>query len=67
MFLAGYLPWYYGHAPASQVRGVTAALLVRLRAHPPNIPPPMAYLQGQVRGIGMERDGDRLGGARERA
>jgi len=57
VFLAGYLPWYYGHGPASAIQRATPALRVGLRAHPPNIPPPMAHLHGQVKGIGMARNG----------
>jgi len=56
-FLAGYLPFYYGHAPASDIRGETAAFGRYLRAHPPNIPPAMQSLQGQVAGIAMAQAG----------
>jgi hypothetical protein len=56
-FLAGYLPYYYGHAPATDVRADTSALLRYLRAHPPNVPPAMQSLQGQVAGIAMTRVG----------
>jgi hypothetical protein len=39
LFLAGYLGYLYGHAPASQVKGATAALLHSLEDHPPRISP----------------------------
>lgn len=56
-FLAGYLPYYYGHAPASDVHGDTAALERHLAAHSPNVPPAMQSLQGRVAGIAMVRAG----------
>lgn len=56
-FLVGYLPYYYGHAPASEVRADSAALERSLRAHTPNIPPAMQSLQGQVAGIAMTHSG----------
>lgn len=56
-FLKGYLPYYYGHAPAMDVRADTPALARYLRAHPPNVPPAMQSLQGQVAGIVMTRSG----------
>jgi hypothetical protein len=40
-FLAGYLAYLYGHAPATAVRDATPALLRSLRAHPPLVPPAM--------------------------
>jgi hypothetical protein len=52
-FLGGYLPYYYGHAPATDVHGDTPALARYLRAHPPNIPPVMQRLQGRAAGIAM--------------
>jgi hypothetical protein len=39
LFLAGYLGYLYGHAPASQIEGATSALIRSLRAHPPRISP----------------------------
>jgi hypothetical protein len=56
-FLTGYLPYYYGHAPATNVRGDTPVLGRFLRAHPTNVPPAMQSLQGQVAGIAMTRSG----------
>jgi hypothetical protein len=41
LFLAGYLGYLYGHAPASHVKGATAALLRSLQAHPPRVSPDM--------------------------
>lgn len=56
-FLKGYLPYYYGHAPATNVRADTLALARHLRADPPNVPPAMQSLQGQVAGIAMAHSG----------
>jgi hypothetical protein len=41
LFLAGYLRYIYGHAPASALAGATPALLRSLRAHPPRVSPGM--------------------------
>jgi hypothetical protein len=38
-FLAGYLTYLYGRAPASAVNGATQALSRSLRAHPPIVSP----------------------------
>jgi hypothetical protein len=38
-FLAGYLAYPYGHAPATAVRDATPALLHSLSAHPALVPP----------------------------
>lgn len=57
-FLAGYLPYYYGHAPAAAVRADAPALAHYLRAHPPNIPPALQRLDGRVAGIAMAPAGD---------
>lgn len=38
-FLAGYLAYLYGHAPARAVRDAAPALLRSLRAHPPLVSP----------------------------
>ena len=40
-FLAGYLAYLYGHAPASAVKSATPALARSLRAHPPIVSPGM--------------------------
>jgi len=56
-FLTGYLPYYYGHAPATDVRADTVALGRYLRAHPPNVPPAMQNLQGQTAGVAMAHSG----------
>ncbi len=42
LFLAGYLGYIYGHAPASAIDGATPALLRSLRAHPPRSRPACA-------------------------
>lgn len=41
LFLAGYLRYIYGHAPASVINGATPALLHSLRASPPLVSPGM--------------------------
>ena len=41
LFLAGYLSYIYGHAPASAIGGATPALLRSLRAHPTRVSPGM--------------------------
>src|SRR4051794_23479414 len=37
-FLAGYLPYSYGQAPASRIVAATAPLARALRRHPPRVP-----------------------------
>ncbi len=39
LFLSGYLGYLYGHTPASQIKGATAALLHSLENHPPRVSP----------------------------
>jgi hypothetical protein len=41
LFLAGYLGYIYGHAPARAIREATSALLRSLQAHPPRVSPGM--------------------------
>lgn len=41
LFLAGYLGYIYGHAPASAIGGATPALLRSLRAQPTRVSPGM--------------------------
>ncbi len=48
LFLAGYLPYLYGHAPASQVKGATAALVRSLQADPPRVSSVMRTRQAHV-------------------
>ncbi len=38
-FLAGYLAYTYGRAPASQITGASRPLIRSLQAHPPRVPP----------------------------
>ena len=47
-FLAGYLGYLYGHAPASAIRGATPALLRSLRAQPPRVSPGMRARRPRV-------------------
>ena len=54
-FLAGFLPYYYGHGRASAIRDATPALIAHLAAHPPNVPPTMSRLHGRIGAIGMQR------------
>jgi hypothetical protein len=48
LFLAGYLGYTYGHAPASAIGGATPALLRSLRAHPPLVSPGMRARRPRV-------------------
>jgi hypothetical protein len=41
LFIAGYLAYLYGHAPASQIKDATRALARSLEAHPPRVSPDM--------------------------
>jgi len=47
-FLAGYLSYAYGHAPASQIKGATTGLLRSLQEHPPRVPPGMQQLKPRL-------------------
>lgn len=38
-FLAGYLAYTYGQAPASRITDATRSLIAFLQAHPPRVPP----------------------------
>jgi hypothetical protein len=38
-FLAGYLAYTYGRAPASRIAGASRPLIRSLQAHPPRVPP----------------------------
>jgi hypothetical protein len=38
-FLAGYLAYVYGRAPASEIKDATPVLVVSLQAHPPRVSP----------------------------
>ena len=55
VFLRGYLPWLYGHAPLSAITAATSGLLAGLKAHPPRIPPTMPALRPKVAAIAMQR------------
>ena len=48
LFLAGYLAYLYGHAPASQIKGATRRSLRSLRADPPRVSPGMRARQARV-------------------
>jgi hypothetical protein len=48
LFLAGYLSYTYGHAPARAIDGATPALLRSLRAHPPLVSPGMRARRPRV-------------------
>jgi hypothetical protein len=47
-FLAGYLAYLYGHAPAGQVDGATQALIRSLRAQPTRVSPGMRARQPRI-------------------
>jgi hypothetical protein len=53
-FLQGYLPWLYGHAPATTAHDGTPGLLAELKRHPPRIPPAMRSLHATVAAIAMQ-------------
>jgi hypothetical protein len=48
LFLAGYLGYLYGHAPASAIEGATTALVRSLQADPPRVSPVMRTRQARV-------------------
>lgn len=48
LFLVGYLGYLYGHAPASQIKDATAALLHSLEAHPPRVSPGMRSREARL-------------------
>ncbi len=47
-FLAGYLDYLYGHAPASQIQDATPALVASLVASPPRVSPAMREHHAQI-------------------
>ncbi|HTU79419.1 MAG TPA: hypothetical protein VMF09_11720 [Solirubrobacteraceae bacterium] len=47
-FLAGYLAYVYGHAPAAALTGAAPALVRSLRAHPSLVPPAMRALHPRL-------------------
>jgi len=51
LFLAGYLSYTYGHAPARAIDGATPALLRSLRAHPPLVSPGMRARRPRVEAL----------------
>lgn len=57
LFLRGYLPWLYGHAPLHAITDASRGLLANLKAHPPRVPPTMQSLQPKVAAIAMQRRG----------
>jgi hypothetical protein len=52
-FLAGYLPWLYGHGELALIRNASRSLRAFLRAHVPVIPPTSRGLRGRVAAVGM--------------
>ncbi len=57
LFLHGYLPWLYGHAPLHAITGGSRGLVATLKAHPPRVPPTMRPLRPNVAAIAMQRRG----------
>jgi hypothetical protein len=55
LFLRGYLPWLYGHAPLRTITGATSRLLASLKTHPPRVPPTIQSLRPKVAAIAMQR------------
>ena len=47
-FLAGYLPYLYGHAPASDITNATGGLLRSLKDEPPRVSPAVAASDPEV-------------------
>ena len=56
-FLAGYLPWLYGHGRAALLRDAAPALIAGLRAHPPRIPITLQGLSPRLAALGMQAAG----------
>ncbi|HEV3070093.1 MAG TPA: hypothetical protein VGY76_01545 [Solirubrobacteraceae bacterium] len=50
-FLAGYLPYAYGQAPANRITGATRSLIVSLEADPPRVPPASRARHPRVRSL----------------
>jgi hypothetical protein len=55
-FLAGYLPWLYGHAGATMIKSATPQLIGQLKAHPPRVPPTLQRGRPRVVALGTRRD-----------
>jgi hypothetical protein len=53
-FVAGYLPWLYGHAPLHAITGATRRLIEDLKAHPPRVPPTMQALRPKAAAIAIQ-------------
>jgi hypothetical protein len=47
-FLAGYLAYTYGSAPASRINDAARSLIVSLEAHPPRVSPAMRSQRPRV-------------------
>ncbi len=47
-FLAGYLAYTYGSAPASRISAAAGSLIASLQAHPPRVPPAMRASRPRV-------------------
>jgi len=50
-FLAGYLAYLYGRAPASRIKDANRTLIVSLEAHPPRVSPAMRRRVAHVLGL----------------
>jgi hypothetical protein len=53
-FLAGYLPWLYGHARATTIKAATPQLIGQLKAHPPRVPPTLQQVRPRVVALGTQ-------------
>jgi hypothetical protein len=60
-FLAGYLPYTYGAAPASEIRAVTAPLRRQLSDAPPRVPAADRGLKPRVLSLDLVRSRGDLG------
>jgi hypothetical protein len=56
-FLAGYLRWLYGAGPAGAICCATSALLARLKAGRPDVPPAFQGLHARVDSLGLQAAG----------
>jgi hypothetical protein len=65
VFLAGYLPFSYGHGSARRIRAADAALRARLAVERPRVPPRERRRRARVRLLQL--DGAGRGGAAVRA
>jgi hypothetical protein len=54
LFLRGYLPWLYGHAPLRAIHDTTRALLADLARRPPRVPLTMRSLHPKLVALALQ-------------